>query len=279
MASATQVVDLYDETTWDGVNYKPLVDCIHDQITPHMNQNQLMELQVQTHAQVSKNNTGEARRSADCILVSAIKHPLNKALVEAKRKTKTSQEEKDKINRVRGRERVTGCAEMLMNNLLPAVDAALENTPAAERKRVVKEYETTTDRVSQDELQQQIKDYERGINGKRVMRAAENNIRPMNVTSGMGGTIVLSDLKKNQGHTDHVLAEIEERGIEPEQELSTMTWKALKKLLRKSEYTYMSMTDTLPQHITKADDVKEIIPKSDRMKELLVSAEEEGDMN
>ena len=39
----------------------------------------------------------------------------------------------------------------------------------------------------------------------------------------------------------------------------------------------MSMTDTLPQHITKADDVKEIIPKSDRMKEMLVSAEEEGE--
>ena len=277
MASATQVVDLYDETTWDGVDYKPLVDCIHDQITPHMSQNQLLELQVQTHAQVSKNNTGEARRSADCILVSAIKHPLNKALVEAKRKTKTSQDEKDKINRVRGRERVAGCTEMLLK-LLPAVDRALENTPVAERKRVIKEYETTTDRVSQDELQQQIKDYEKGINGKRVMRAAKNNIRPMNVTAAMGGTIVLSDLKKNQGHTAHVLAEIEERGIEPQQALSTMTWKALKDLLRKSEHTYMSMTDTLPQHITKPDDVKEIIPKSDKMKELLVSAEEEGDM-
>ena len=109
--------------------------------------------------------------------MSAIKHPLNKALVEAKRKTKTSQEEKDKIKRVRDRERVVGCAKMLLE-LLPAVDRALDSTPSAERKRVIKEFGTTKDRVSEDELQQQIEDYKKGINGKRVMRAAENKSRP-----------------------------------------------------------------------------------------------------
>ena len=109
------------------------------------------------------------------------------------------------------------------------------------------------------------------------MRAAENKSRPMNVTSAMGGTIVLSDLKKKDGHEPHVLAEIDERGIEPEQELSTMTWKAVKDLLRKSEYTLMSLSSTLPDHIKKWEDVSEIIPQSDKMKELLVSVEEEGE--
>ena len=278
MASARQVVDLYDETTWDGIHYKPLVDDIHDQIVAHMSHNQRMELQVQTHAQVSQNNTGEARRSADCILVSGIKHPLNRELVEAKKATKETQEEKDRIKRVRGRERVTGCAHSLLNTLLPAVNQALEATPAAERKRVIKEYGTTTCRISQDELQQQVEDYRRGINSNRVMRAPECRIRPMHVTPAMGGTIVVSDLKKNKGHTDHVHAEIDERGnIEPEQSLSTMSWKAVKDLLKKSEFKYMSDSDTLPQHITEWGHVKEIIPQSDKMKELLVSVEEEGE--
>ena len=63
MAFACREVDLFDSSTWEEVDYEPLVDLVHQLIVPHAVQQQLAENYVQSAAYVSSTNVNEDRRS------------------------------------------------------------------------------------------------------------------------------------------------------------------------------------------------------------------------
>ena len=41
IAKATNVVDMYDSSTWDGIDFEPVLDIVHRQIATHANQRQI----------------------------------------------------------------------------------------------------------------------------------------------------------------------------------------------------------------------------------------------
>jgi len=273
MGSSPILVDLCNIDTWGDTVFTDLVDSIHRQIAPHLSQNQRLEQQVQAHAKVSQNNTGEARRSADARLLGTIKHPLNKFLVEKKRDEKETQEDKDNVKRVRGRGRVTGAVEFCVS-LFDMLEEALANTDPQAVKRIIKEMGSTKDKASAEELEQQLREYESGINGQRKNRAGENRVLSKHITSQMGGTIVVSKLFKTRDNTlNDVQAEINFRGITPPKPIKDMKWKEVLDLLRKDEY--INVIEHPVQGIESFANVKEIVPQSDELKQYLVSHDDD----
>ena len=106
MAAADPPVDLFDPTTWSSeVDYKPLCDVIHAYIAPHMCQNQRIESYVHMHAVVAQTHVKEVRRAAQAVLHSTISRPFNQESVEAKRSNIDNAKDKEKIKRIRGRQR------------------------------------------------------------------------------------------------------------------------------------------------------------------------------
>ena len=92
-----------------------------------MCQNQRIESYVQMHAVVSKTNLKEVRRSARSVLHSAIMRPFNQVSVEEKRSTIESTKEKEKIKRVRDRERIQMFVEYVLS-LNSDINDAIEDT-------------------------------------------------------------------------------------------------------------------------------------------------------
>ena len=61
IATAENTVGVFDEETWQGVNYSGMQLFIHKMIVIHSSQNQRVENHVQLTALVQKTNIGEAR--------------------------------------------------------------------------------------------------------------------------------------------------------------------------------------------------------------------------
>ena len=82
MLRADKTADLFDETTWQGTNYTPLVDLVHGRIAIHGVHQQRCENHVQMSALVSSTNVIEARRSDRTEGLSYLMRPFNKDAVE-----------------------------------------------------------------------------------------------------------------------------------------------------------------------------------------------------
>ena len=121
--------------------------------------------------------------------------------------------------------------------------------------------------MSADELEEQVKMYERGIRKRRVVTTSEDNPNGMLITPEMGGKIVVSVLQKGKGHIAHVNAELSKREVEPPMELSKMKWKEVTALLRKDEYKRLVELE-LAWDINHWTRVTEIEPLSEEMAEL-----------
>ena len=63
MAFAEDVVDLFDNDSWKGVDYTPLVDLVRQRIANHPLHQQRCENHVQIAGLVASTNEGEGRRS------------------------------------------------------------------------------------------------------------------------------------------------------------------------------------------------------------------------
>ena len=59
MGHAYVVVDLFDCSKWDGVNYEPLVDLVHQKVATHPLHQQRYENYVQMAALTASTNVGE----------------------------------------------------------------------------------------------------------------------------------------------------------------------------------------------------------------------------
>ena len=261
-------VDLFDESTWNGEDYKPIVDMIHEVIAPHLPQTQTVESYVQTLNMVSRTNVGGERRSCRGTTHSVVMRPFNRKSVEDKRERVLDQKDKAKIKRVKDRERVAAFGTFLAEELLAGIWEAIEATPDDDRKAIVKDLTTSANKTSQKELAQEIEKYEKGIAKKRKPTKAEENTNGMDITAQMGGKIILSILHATTtpNQVEHVHAEIVERGIELPMELNKMKWKDKIRLLRDDEYL-VRKGQGLARDI-ESDGIKDIKPQSEKMKEL-----------
>ena len=231
-----------------------------------MCQNQRIESYVQMHAVVSKTNVKEVRRSARSVLHSAIMRPFNQVSVEEKRSTIESMKEKEKIKRVRGRERIQMFVEYVLS-LNSDINDAIEDTSPDLYRRVLVDMSSNENKSSAVELQQSIEMYERGTSKRRSVTKSECNPNGMHITPQMGGKIVLSVLQKGRGHISHVKSELDDRGVEPPMPIDKMKWKEVMDLLKMDEYKRLVGLD-LARDIEHWKSVTQIEPQSDKMIEL-----------
>ena len=85
MASAEKIVDLFNASTWCGVDYNPLVNLVHRQIALHPIHQQLVENHVQMAALVATTYVEEDRRTWRAMSLSKIMQPFNKNAVDDKK--------------------------------------------------------------------------------------------------------------------------------------------------------------------------------------------------
>ena len=77
------------------------------------------------HAVVAKTNVKEVKRSARAVLHSTIMRPFNKASVEAKRSTIANMKDREKVKRVKGRQRV-----QILSKYVSDLNSDIESTIA-----------------------------------------------------------------------------------------------------------------------------------------------------
>ena len=97
MATSDLPVDIFDKKTWVGQDFTPLLNIAHEQIAPHMAQNQRIESYVQLHANVARTNVNEGRRSARGVIQSTTIRPFNQKSAEKKRLAIINKKQAEKI--------------------------------------------------------------------------------------------------------------------------------------------------------------------------------------
>ena len=213
MAQAEALVDIYDKSTWGDGDYTGLLNTVVSQILPHMVNNQRMERSVQAFNIVSKNNKGEARISAECMLFNMIKYPFNEHCLATLKAEQDTEEDKAKLSRARGIHRIKQMCPFIVDGIFSQLDVALTRISLEEQKRIILEMGSTDNKASQEELEKQMAEYTAAIAGERKNKAGENKPLDMYVSSAMGGAVPVSKIQRGKGHDRHVQAEFNERGL------------------------------------------------------------------
>ena len=121
------------------------------------------------HAVVPKSNVKEIRLSACAVLHSTIMRPFNQSSVEAKRSTIDNTKDKEKVKRVKVRQRVQMVSEYV-SDLNWDIENAMADIDRDLWKHVLLDMSSNKDEASAIELQQEINKYEQGIKKKRQWR-------------------------------------------------------------------------------------------------------------
>jgi len=106
MASAEKIVDLFNASTWCGVDYNPLVNLVHRRIALHPIHHQRVENHVQMAALVATTHVEEDWRTWRAMSLSIIMRPFNENTVDDKKQKVVDQKKREKIIRIEGQERV-----------------------------------------------------------------------------------------------------------------------------------------------------------------------------
>ena len=142
----------------------------------------------------------------------AIIRPFNQMSVEEKRSTIDNLKDREKIKRVKGRQRTAMLGKYVFD-LNEEIEKAMAGIGRDLWEVVLRDMGSSESKASTSELQQECEMYERGIKKKRKVTKSKENPNGMLITPEMGGKIVLSVLQKGKGHMPQLRAEIKERGI------------------------------------------------------------------
>ena len=175
---------------------------------------------------------------------------------------------KDKVRRLKGKERLVGFANHF--------DTFNEEVKKAEQAH---DYDETFKSLTEDVLnktrknenEKRLEDFKKAAEGPRRVTATESTSEDMHITSGIGGKITISFLRKGMaGHYEITLKEIEARSIQSEQSVRQMKkWNDIKNLITTHEWRRLKdanpegTKELLPEH------VKEFVPVHEDMKALL----------
>ena len=279
MAEAETPVDIHDETTWNGIDYTPIAELIHQVAGAASSQGQMIENHVQGAGRASHNNRGEVMSTCLASANSLVVRSYNEKSVAEKRE-KVEDARKRKIIRVKDKERVEGFSDHLDHTIFKQIEQARDGMTTQEYNDFVKEYVSNESKASADELQALLNSFDDGLQKQRRRTAKEHNPLGIDVTSSMGGSIPFVKITKSRGHKDHVEAEIEERGITLPKAYNEMYeerkgWDQLKDLLRIDEFKRLAELDKVTDLNSWAK-VQKIVPQSEKMMEIIYQLMEES---
>ena len=267
MANADGTVDLFDEATWNGEKFEPLLDLVHQLIVIHALHQQRCENHVQLAALVASTNVGEDRRTWRAIILSCIMRIFNKKALDAKRAKEPDPKKKLKIKRVEGAERIEEYADHC-DARNSVIDEEWTPEDDVNMNKLLNYLSGSENKTSGDDLEQTKGKFERGLNKARKITKSEVNQNGADMTNEMGGTVKLSALLV--AHNAQIEAELTARGIELPKPFKDMKQTEKKDLLRKDEATAIAAADKAREGIA-VKDIIEITPVSDELIALMDS--------
>ena len=110
LAHSASTVDIFDESTWRGDDYKDLREIVQTIIIIHPTQNQRVENHVQLAALVRKTNVGEARATARGMIHSYLIRRNNEKSLAAKKARINDEKKRAKAQRTKDKERIQSFA-------------------------------------------------------------------------------------------------------------------------------------------------------------------------
>ena len=200
-AFAAKEVDLFDQSTWDGVDYEPLVDLVHELIVPHAVHQQLAESYVQSAALVAQTNVDEDRRSNRVNALSYVVRDFSKK-AKAEIKAKTGKD----VRRVESKDRVRLYSEHC-DEFREKVDKAKAILGKEKYKDLVLFLQGDANRVSRIDLEARKVKYANGIQKPRKLTKAEQIKCGLDVPAEMDGGLRKKDIQRK--YDAQIRAEIE----------------------------------------------------------------------
>ena len=186
----------------------------------------------------------------------------------AEKKAKIKDEtKKENIRRIKGKERFIGFANH--------IDEFNEEVKKAEQAH---DYNKTFKSLTEDVLnktrknedKKRLEDFKKAAEGPRRVTATKSTSEDMHITSGIGGKITISFLRKGvAGHYEITLKEIEARSIQSEQSIRQKKWNDVKNLITTHEWRRLKDANPESTKNLLPEQVKEFVPVHKDMKALL----------
>ncbi len=274
---APEVVDFFDEGTWDGVDYGPIVDLIHEYIVPHASNQQRIEGFVQMINIMARSNVKGGRRSARLIIFSILFHPYNRASVDEKQKERATIADKKKVKRVKGAERLAGLLPHLYNQIEGAHELK-EALPEGLYNEVFLHYKTGNKKKRAEVVQTKKDEMVTALAKARKINRNQRNAKAA-VPLAVGGAIEFiwfAACRESTAPSSLLRIEIAHRGIKigpegrkvtlrlDEEPLASMSLPDMKEELKKDELARMAREDNVKEG-KKVEKVNSFKPQSQAM--------------
>ena len=276
-ANAEGVVDLFDETTWGDVDFKPLQTLVHTRILIHSAHNQGVESYIYATGVVRKTGVGESRATARMMIHSHLIRRFNSESVAARKeelKKEGKEEAAKKVIRLKDKRRTVPFADKM--------DCHNETVKTMEKSDGYKsKYDKLLKDLMSGEKQSDIDDEKKLNTYKEAIEKVEPTVTQaqtkdtMYIPPAIGKTMRVTFLRAGEGdvHKNAMLKEIAARKISVEDDvLQAMNWRAKQNLLRVHELGELAKaskaikTDGKPMLVS---DVSLITPQSAELKALL----------
>lgn len=267
-----------DRSTWEGVNFMPLLEGIWRYVGIHSHHQQRCENYVQMAALIAKTLVGETRRTWRAIMLSTLMRRFNPyALLRRK-------EEKEDFagSRVEGSFRIEYFLDFIRQFEKEAAEAKRELGPLKVNELRMSIMDKKKKASSRERAKLE-NDIQRAVKKNMTVLAAEK-IKGFSSTTVMGGKILLSALKKGEGHEPLVNAELFARKITTElkefteeygpmttdEELKLVQYKEKKRMLRIDETDKNLEDNRLVTFDEMYQKTNAIVPVCDGLQEWLV---------
>ena len=197
MAVADETVDLFDEKTWNDIDYSPLVNQVLARIATHAVHQQRCENYVQLAALVASTNVAEDRRTDRANALSYIMRPFNKDAVREvnKRRSLDTEKELKPLTRVEGWDRVKMFADQC-DTFNSNIKKELDVIGKEKHGEIVQYITRNTNKVSRADLDATKEKFAKGINKVRKLTKSETNTCGLHVPAEMDGGVKMKDLQK-----------------------------------------------------------------------------------
>ena len=233
-----------DKSTWDDVNYEPLIIDAWKEIFIHSSHQQRCENYVQLTGLLSKTGVAEVRRSCRAIMISTLIRRFNAWGLKEKNKMQKKKGEKP-VARLQGSDK-THLFLKFSDIVFARADkakASLKMKELADGKEIGSTFKGIHERLGSEKSKASAAETQKKLfNFEKSLRQAPKEYKAelaegIEKTARVNGGVFLRILTKTNKMSDVVNAEIKARNIKvSKKKLESLTIAERRKLLRKDEH-------------------------------------------
>jgi hypothetical protein len=274
---AEDTVDFFDEDTWDGEDYEPILDHIHEYIVPHASHQQRVECLIQMINIMARTNVKGTRRTARLIAWGVLIHTYNRLSVDEKQKERATISEKKKVKRVKGAERQAGLLPHLHERILASIELK-KALPDGVYDQIHQHYKKGVKTKKEEANKKKKEEMVAALEKRRKINKSQRNAKP-HIPIIIGGGVEFRWFADVRGNVELLRLEIASRGIVEEYEggekvtlqlneepLASMTQQDMKECIKRDELAKMGRDDNVKEGKS-VGDINSFVPQSQEVKD------------